>query len=223
MKSKNICPYCKQLYSNTHNCKYVKRLKHLTNPMGQMAFELWKRFHTYNKLKFCNGDIKEQFIKVSLYDTFIKLVQFIHESNISKPYSYMNFLLKNEIPLIKWCKYYTYNKWVYENLMYEEPYVALERSLMTIISTAQELKISPNQFFNIINESRLHDLILSGKISPYIIFANSNIKTVAMTKLKTLEKDKLELFMNEYYWQYKLEHNTEPKCKEILEIINTEF
>lgn len=195
----------------------------LATPAGQMAFELWKRFQIYNKLKFCTGDVKEQFVKASLYDSFIKLASFIYESKITKPYSYINFLLKNNIPLTKWCKYNIYTKWIFENLIYENPSIALERSLMTIINTSKELNISPKLFFNTINESRLHDLILSGKISPYIIFANNNIKNTAMPKLKTLEKDKLEMFMNEYYWQYKLEHEPEVKCKELLEIINNEW
>lgn len=227
-RSKNLCKceYCGKsfIHIERHRCKYVERFENINTPVGALAIELWRRFYIKNRIRFTKGDIRLHFIKNVLYNNFIKLSQFIYDTNISKPFAYLNYIMNNKLPSTLWSKEITYQQWLLENILLEEPKVALQRSLITIVDTCKELNLNYKDFFDKVSDNRIFNMVISGKVSPFLIFSNENIKNKTLNKLKyNGENIALRPYIgNEYYWKAKLNINDE-ELLQLKNIINEEF
>lgn len=211
-KKPERCPYCDKLFKrlSTHVCENKLKLDFLETPDGCMALDLFKQWSkTVDRED--SACTPEHFINHFSFNSICRFVEFINKNKIVKIYDYFDFLLKQQINMNLWTNEKTYYQYTNHNILFEDMVTGIEKSLININCWAEEHNKRPQEFFNTVSENRLAMWIQNGKISPWLIFINYNIKNIVERKMKDVISYDLSNILNEQYWLLKINNNKESK------------
>jgi hypothetical protein len=132
---------------------------------GFMAFNrFWKLAQGGKKLK-----TYDEFCDTSYYNAFVKFGSFINNVNPLYPDKFIDHVIKSGVKLDHWCRDELYEQYLFEVLKSEPVESAVQRSLQTMMSWADENSAEFSHYFNYISLNRaVHD-IRNGYVSPWII------------------------------------------------------
>jgi hypothetical protein len=132
---------------------------------GYMAFNrFWQLAQGGKKLK-----TYDEFSDTSYYNAFVKFGSFINNVNPLYPDKFIDYVIKSGIKLDHWCRDELYEQYLFEVLKSEPVESAVQRSLQTMMSWADENSAEFSHYFNYVSLNRaVHD-IRNGYVSPWII------------------------------------------------------
>lgn len=204
------CKYCKKSFSKettllSHVCEPKRRYQQQNETGVQLALRAYLRFYetTQNSSKKRNYD---DFASSPYYNAFVKFGRYLVSVRAVNPMVYIEWLLKNNKKLDYWCKDSFYDEWLKEYLKKEAPQDALERALKEMEKYAESnptICEDFNQYFRTGNSNRICHHIITGRISPWIIFNCSS----GVDFLDQLNEGQLKIIMpyvDPDYWQKKL-------------------
>jgi len=186
------CRFCEKDFVKektlaVHMCEPKRRYMQKDERRVQSGFYVYNRFYKLTQ----NGKTEktyEEFCKSPYYNAFVKFGSFMSNVNPLYPDKYIDWVIKSQIPLDKWCKEELYDKYVVDLIKSENVETASERSINTMCEWANKNEAQWNHYFLYANLNRITYDIRDGKVSPWIMLNSDN----GMKALKNLSDDQLQ-------------------------------
>ena len=115
---------------------------------------------------------------------------------------FIDWVIKSNKKLDYWCKDAVYQEYLMEHLRKEATQDALERSIKTMETWAEEKDSVFNHYFNYVNGNVLVHDITTGRISAWIVF-NCNSGQAALDKLSTEQIEMIFPYIDPDFWKRK--------------------
>lgn len=222
--SGHACRYCgKEFFKETtldvHLCEQKRRAQQQNETGVQFGYRAYLQFYESTQ-----GSAKlksyETFAASSLYLAFVKYGRYCVSIRAINVVSFTSWLLKNNKKIDYWCKDTLYTEWLHEYLRKESTQDALERALKEMQDYADDhpdLKNGFRDYFKYVNGNRICHHIVTGRISPWVIF---NCDT-GISFLETLDETQIGMIMpyiDPDFWQKKFKDYVADTewCKDVL-------
>lgn len=170
----NCCKFCNKGFASektliAHMCPKKRRFKDKDTPGAQLGFRVFQRF---NELSMNSKKPKTEmdFINSSFYAEFVKFARYLIALNPLGIEGFIDFLIKNAIPLKSWSSEGVYEEYLYEFTKKELPDRAIERTIIAIDEWATTNNCEMGDFFKAVHPVEATYLIKSGHISPWALY-----------------------------------------------------
>jgi hypothetical protein len=206
-----VCKYCKKSYSKestltAHLCEQKRRYQQEKETGVQFGLRAYLKFYEMTqgsaKLKtyedFVASPYYNAFVKFGRYCVDIRCINFIH---------FAEWLLKNNKKLDYWCKDSLYDEWMFEYIKREAVQDALERALKEMQNYADDhadLRNGFRDYFRFGNSNRICHHIVSGRISPWVIF-NCDSGRNLLERLDETQVGMVIKYIDPDFWQKKFQ------------------
>jgi hypothetical protein len=205
------CQFCdkefrKESTLTAHLCESKRRSQQQNETGVQFGFKAYIRFYetTQGSAKFktyqdfSNSPYYNAFVKYGRYCVSIRAINFI---------SFTDWLLKNNKKLDYWCKDSLYEQWLLEYLKREATQDALERGIKEMTEYAEthpDLKNGYRDYFRFGNSNRICHHIVSGRISPWVIF-NCDSGVEFLERLDETQVSMIIDYIDPDFWRKKFQ------------------
>jgi hypothetical protein len=181
-KSSNInsfdCEFCsrkfsKEIYLINHNCEKKRRWFQKDEPHARFGFIAWSRFYELNKQFGQKKEFKnsyKNFINSRYYTDFMKFGIHIRDLNAIEPAKFIDYVIKNNLPIKKWTHDFVYEQYVRELTRQETAENALERNILLMNEWSMQNSEPWFEFFRKVNTNQAVSWIKSGRISPWVLY-----------------------------------------------------
>lgn len=207
-----VCKFCNKSFRKettliSHVCENKRRHMAKNERHVKIGFYTFKRFYDLTHKK-TQEKTYDDFTKSSFYNAFVKFGSFV--SNISPLYTkhFIDWIIKSGVKLDNWCNQSLYEKYVLELIHTESVETALERSLKTMQSWADNNNSQWNHYFLYVSVNRLMYDIMDGKISPWLLL-NCKSGKAALGKLLDEQLNQLSNIIDPIYWSKKFNQSKE--------------
>ena len=203
------CRYCDKNFRRestlvAHSCEQKRRHQQQNETGVQWGYKAYIRFYEITqgsaKLKtyddFATSPYYLAFVKFGRHCVAIRCINFN---------SFTDWILKNNKKLDYWCKDSLYEEWMFEYLKRESPQDALERALKEMQEYADsntDLKNGYRDYFKYGNGNRICHHIVSGRISPWVIF-NCSTGVEFLERLDETQIGTIIRYIDPDFWQKK--------------------
>ena len=136
-------------------------------------------FYVYNRFYKITQNAKkektyEDFVKSPYYNAFVKFGSFMSNVNPLYPDKYIDWIIKSEVKLDKWCVEALYDKYVVDLIKTEQVEAAVERSINTMVAWGEKHSAGWNHYFSYANVNKIVYDIRDGKVSPWVMLNSDN-------------------------------------------------
>ena len=171
-----------------HMCEPKRRYLQKDEKRVQNGFYVYNRFY---RLTQNNKTEKtyEDFCKSPYYNAFVKFGSFMSNVNPLYPDKYIDWIIRSEVPLDKWCREELYDKFVVDLIRTENVESATERSINTMCAWGERNSATWNHYFSYANLNKITYDVRDGKISPWVLLNSSN----GLAALKKLTDEQLQV------------------------------
>lgn len=168
------CEYCNHKFSKektlfVHVCEQKRRALARTEKHVVIGYDAYNRF--YKLVHRSNGVDKkyDEFARSPYYNAFVKFGSFISNVNPLYPDKFINYVVTSGIKLDHWCREELYEKYVIDLIKTESVNTALERSIIHMMTWADNNNAQWNHYFLYVSLNRAMYDIKDGKISPWLV------------------------------------------------------
>lgn len=218
------CRYCQKDFRRestlaAHLCEPKRRHEQQNETGVQFGYKAYLQFYEYSQ-----GSAKlksyEDFATSPYYNAFVKFGRYCVNIRAINFSSFTNWLLKNNKKLDYWCKDSLYDEWLTDYLKRENPQDALERAMKEMQEYADDhpdLKNGYRDYFKYGNANRICHHIVTGRISPWVLF-NSSTGVDFLEKLDETQIGIIIKYIDPDHWQKKfVDYLADTEwCKDIL-------
>lgn len=156
-----------------HMCEPKRRYLQRDEKRVQNGFYVYNRFYkiTQNAKK---EKTYEEFVKSPYYNAFVKFGSFMSNVNPLYPDKYIDWIIRSEVKLDKWCVEALYDKYVVDLIKTEQVEAAVERSINTMVAWGEKHSAGWNHYFSYANVNKIVYDIRDGKVSPWVMLNSEN-------------------------------------------------
>jgi len=170
------CDFCHHAFSQErflldHVCERKRRFLQRDDPTVKYALEIYQRWYARSMARRRNPPSIDSFENSKLYSAFVAFARFLRDLNPSNPLDFVDFLAKMETPLSKWRNLAYYGTYIRERNKNEGPRAAIERNIVLMQEWANDADLDMAEFFRQVSPARATQWIISGRISPWLLFA----------------------------------------------------
>lgn len=171
------CEFCKRSFVKelsliNHSCEKKRRWFQKNEPHARIGFAAWSRFYELNKFgqksEFKNS--YRNFIDSRYYTAFMKFGIHIRDLNAIAPNKFIDYVIKNNLPIDKWTHDFVYEQYVRELTRQESAEEALERNILLMNEWSMQTNENWIDFFRKVNPNQAVAWIKSGRISPWVLY-----------------------------------------------------
>lgn len=215
------CEYCNKFFKKentlqTHMCEKKRRVLAKTDKDSIFAFNVYQYWY-----KMAMGRKKDksydEFALSKFYSIFVKFAGYVERSNIYDWQSYILWTIKNSIKIDYWAKDETYYRYIKDSTKKETPERAIEKYILYVKVWGENTGNEWDEYFLKSNPESIIQDIISGKISPWILYCSNT----AQQFIDTLPDDLVVKLIKEVdfdYWSTKVNKNKED-CEWIKSLI----
>ena len=175
--AEHACEYCKRGFHNemvliNHSCEKKRRWFGKDEPQSRLGFLAWLRFYELSGQKSKGGKPRDfrQFMDSKYYIAFVKFGKQMVDLNAIEPAKFIDYVIKNNLPLDKWTHDAVYEKYVADLLKTESPEAALARNIELMQQWSGEVNEPWYDFFRKVSPMQAAAWIKNGKISPWVLY-----------------------------------------------------
>jgi hypothetical protein len=217
------CEYCSNEFKREstlarHSCKNKMRWLQKDEQHVRLGLKFFNDWYRIAMGSQTSKDYK-QFMKSKYYSAFVRFGLYVLEARVIAPERYLDWLIRSQTRVDRWCKDSVYNAYLAEQSKKETAERALERFVIHAEAWSQRTGRHWSEYWNEVQPFALVNDIKMGKISPWVFLGHNQAS-------KRLD-DLLPELLNEIadtidlaFWQRKLELN-KPTVKWIDEILET--
>jgi len=206
-EKKYECEYCgskfvreKTLFS--HVCEKKRRDRQKDEKHVRMGFNAFNRFYQLNVSGNKEHKTYKEFCDSPYYNAFVKFGSYVTNVKPLYPEKYVDYIVRSGIKIDKWASDELYEKYALDIILNEDPVVALERSVVTMVEWASEKNNNYNLYFSEAATTRLVRDIKDGKISPWALLLSSTGQE-ALQKMSTEQLNMIYHIIDPGYWSKK--------------------
>lgn len=173
---KHSCEFCKRGFNDeknliNHNCEKKRRWFRREDPHARLGFMAWSRFYELtNSGGYKKKNNYKEFINSRYYTAFIKFGRHIIDINAIDPAKFIDFVIKNNLPIDKWTNDFVYEQYIRELTKKETPEQACERMILLMQQWSMQTGEPWQDFFRKINTNLAVQWVQSGRISPWLLY-----------------------------------------------------
>jgi hypothetical protein len=198
-----VCQYCGKGYAKestlaVHMCEQKRRHLSKSEKHVQLGYQAYVRFFQLTQ-KAKHTKTYEEFAKSPYYNAFVKFGSFLSNVNPLYPDRYIDYVVTSGVKLDHWCREQLYYDYVLDFVKKEPAEVALQRSINTMLSWADEHNSTWNHYFRYVSTNRAVYDIKDGKISPWIVL-NCDTGRSMLSKLNDEQLGIIYEAMDPDYW-----------------------
>lgn len=204
------CRFCgknfaKEKTLTVHMCEPKRRYMQKDERRVQSGYYVYNRFYKLTQNSKTEKTY-EDFCKSPYYNAFVKFGSFMSNVNPLYPDKYIDWIIRSQIPLDKWCREELYDKYVVDLIKSEQAESASERSITYMCEWAEKNKAQWNHYFLYANLDRITYDIRDGKISPWLLLNSDN----GLAALKKMTDEQLQIIgpmIDLTFWGTKFKEN----------------
>lgn len=202
-----VCKYCNKKFMkestlSAHLCEPKRRAQQKDETGVRLGFNAWIRF-----FELTQGSAKtktyEDFVESSYYKAFVKFGRHLHGIRAINPAAFTEWIIKSNKKLDQWTKDAFYEEYLLAYLRKENPQDALERGVIEMQAWAEEQKSVVTHFFRYASPSRVCNMIVNGRISPWLIYC-SDSGNECLAKFNAEQLGIVYAWIDPDFWQKKL-------------------
>jgi hypothetical protein len=133
----------------------------------------WARFYELNS-NFVKAGTKKQsfkeFMESRYYIAFMKFARHLIALNVLEPNKFIDYVIKNNLPLANWTNDIVYETYINDLLRCEAPESALARNIELMQKWSQQSGELWYDFFRKISPTQAAAWIQAGRISPWVLY-----------------------------------------------------
>jgi len=211
--TKFVCEFCKrgfvkELTLIDHSCEKKRRWFSKDEPHVRFGFIAWNRFYELNsfgkKNEYRNNF--QNFINSRYYASFVKFGKHMVDLNVIEPAKFIEYILKNNLPIDKWTHDVVYEQYVRDLISGETPESALERTVLLMKDWSIVQSEPWYDFFRKINTNQAIAWIKTGRISPWLLY-NSESAVEFFERCTPEQVDMIKKYAPPHYWKIKINKN----------------
>jgi hypothetical protein len=186
-------------------CEQKRRYLQKDERRVQSGFYVYDRFYKLTQNNKVSKNY-EDFCKSPYYNAFVKFGSFMANVNPLYPDRYIDWIIKSQVPLDKWCREELYDKYVIDLIKTEPVESAAERTINTMCEWGDKNTAQWNHYFLYANLDRVTYDIRDGKISPWILLNCDN----GLTVLKKMTDEQLSIIgpmIDVMFWTNEFKRN----------------
>jgi hypothetical protein len=171
------CDYCKKEFARetsiaAHMCEPKRRYQSRNEAGVRLGFQSYIRFYETAAGSARNKDF-DTFATSAYYRAFVKFGRYCVETCAINPQQFIDWLLKHNKKIDRWCSDQLYTEHLIEYLQYEAVEDALTRALLESIAWADRTGSPDRDFLRYGNINQLCYLITMGRISAWVLYNSS--------------------------------------------------
>ena len=174
----HLCEFCNRRFAAertliNHSCEKKRRWFCKDEPSSRLAFMAWARFYELNGGLVKNGVKKRsfhEFTNSKYYSAFIKFARQIIDLNALEPSKFIDYVIKNNLPLDKWTHDFVYETYVSDLVKNEEPEAAFARNIELMQQWSQQSGEPWQDFFRKVSPIQAAAWIKNGRLSPWVLY-----------------------------------------------------
>ena len=199
------CEFCKASFSREvsilkHACEQKTRHMQRDHKQVKIAFMVFGRVYAKFRRPPPSYD---SFARNGMYRAFVKFAKHIIDLSMIDPMSYVDFLLRTEVPIDRWINAYLYARYIHEQNKNEGPWEAVERSILLMQEWSIETCADFRDFFHEITPVQATTWIINGRISPWLLFIAPNAPNM-MKRLNPEQQQLVRQTVDPVFWRAKM-------------------
>lgn len=168
------CEFCGKEFRRestllSHACEQKRRHQQEKEIGVQFGYTAYKRFYEIAQNKKVAPSYDE-FCKSQYYLAFVKFGRHIKMIRALKPERFIDWVIKNNKKLDKWCTDAIYEEYLHDTLRKENPNDTLQRAFEEMIMWGDESGAEWNHYFIYAPPNKVCQSIIKGCISPWIVY-----------------------------------------------------
>lgn len=206
------CEHCGRVFArpNTlfkHICEQKRRWIDRDRPSNRIGYMSWKTyFQTYHPSK--KTIEYSDFAKSSYYSAFVKFGSYCSDVAVINVQAYLQHLLKNRVPIDSWTSDRSYTEYIIDYLKREDWYDAVKRTVDHLLDISQQENLRVSDVFIYSGVNKLCHMIVSGKISPWVLYQSATGKDF-LAKLDTTQTNLIFEYINPERWNIKFKREAD--------------
>jgi hypothetical protein len=182
-----------------HVCEQKRRALAQTEKHVVLGFDTFQRFYKQAQPNSKQEKTYEDFCKSSYYNAFVKFGSFVSNVNPLYPEKFIDYVVRSGVKLDHWCRDELYEQYVFDLIRRESVETALQRSIQTMMTWADDHSAQWNHYFLYVSLSRACYDIKDGKISPWVIL-NSNSGKAMLQKFSDEQLAHVQKIIDPPFW-----------------------
>lgn len=168
------CEHCNKTFVRAstalkHLCERKQRWINRDLVSSRLGYNAWLKFYQQISTNKKKKEFKD-FITSNYYTAFVKWGNYCHSIDAVNPSAFLDWLLKNRVPLDQWPKDTNYNKYLIEQLKTENHLDAINRAFDWAQQYGLEAGIQPQHCLIYGNTNRLIAAVTNGRLSPWVLY-----------------------------------------------------
>jgi len=188
-------------------CEKKRRWMNKDDPASRIGFNVWTDFMKYVSPNTKKEKTSDDFIRSADYLGFVKFANYLIELRPFESDKFIYWLFKMGVRLGDWQKPGTYQLYVQEAAKKETADRALERTILAMAEWGDSTGIRWQEFFNKVAPATAMNMIILGRISPWIIFSTDAAQRL-LDRMEPGQLDKIAEHMDIKWWKNKLKNQT---------------
>ena len=182
-----------------HVCEQKRRYMARTEKHVILGFDTFQKFYRLTQPNSKQDKTYEDFCKSSYYNAFVKFGSFVSNVNPLYPEKFIDYVVRSGVKLDHWCRDELYEQYVFDLIRRESVETALQRSIQTMMTWADDHSAQWNHYFLYVSLSRACYDIKDGKISPWVIL-NSNSGKAMLQKFSDEQLAHVQKIIDPPFW-----------------------
>jgi hypothetical protein len=199
-----VCGHCNKGFMQektlaVHVCEQKRRYLSRTEKHVILAFDTFQKFYKLNQPNSKQDKTYEDFSKSPYYNAFVKFGSFVSNVNPLYPDRFIDWVVRSGVKLDHWCREDLYDEYVFDLIRNETVETALQRTIQTMMSWADDHNASWNHYFLYVSLSRACYDIKDGKISPWVVL-NSSSGKLMLQKFSDEQLGHIQKIIDPQFW-----------------------
>ena len=218
-----VCEYCKKEFVKetsiaVHMCEPKRRRMQQDEAGVRLGFQAYIKFYETMQGSAKNKTY-DDFCESAYYKAFVKFGRYCVNTHVINPPQFMNWLLKNNKKIDRWCSDQIYTEYLTQHLLVEAVDDALKRAIEHSIRWEESTGHPAKDMLRYGNANALCYDITAGRISPWVIY-NSQSGVEFLGNLSTEQVAIVWPYINSDAWHKKF--NNYPADQEFVKDILTQ-
>ena len=174
------CEYCGKDFKRessiaAHMCRDKKRWLQKDEQHVRLGLSFFNDWHRIAMGSNARKDYKA-FMKSQYYGAFVRFGLYVLETRVIAPERYLEWLIKSQVAVDRWCKDSVYNQYLAEQSKRETAERALERFVLHADKWSERTGFHWTEYWDNVKPYTLVNDIKMGKISPWVFLGYSKAK-----------------------------------------------
>ena len=201
-----VCEYCKKEFVRetsieVHMCEPKRRRSQKDEAGVRLGFQAFIKFYESMQGSARNKTY-DDFCESAYYRAFVKFGRYCVNTNVINPAQFMNWLLKNNKKIDRWCSDQIYTEYLIQHLLVEAVDDAVARAVEYSMTWEESTGHPAKDVLRYGNANALCHAVTTGKISPWVIY-NCESGTEFLANLSTEQVAIVWPYINSDAWHKK--------------------